>query len=234
MACHFALALQRQSQKEVLLADFDLDAGIIGFLLKSKSPYSILDAAGNLNRLDFSYWKALISNGIPGIEVIKAPAATGTRSSCDPASLRHILAFVRCHYDYVVADLGRSLSAVAMNCLEEVDTGVVVTTPDVPSLHYAQHIARVLKDAGCGEEKIRLVLNRVNKRMEITREEIEQLVNLPLAAVLPEDYQALYDAYAGGELMPPETALSTHIAELAGKLGGFTVERKTRRFGLFG
>ena len=41
---------------------------MIGFLTKTKAIYSILDAVNNLHRLDISYWKALVSNGIPGVE----------------------------------------------------------------------------------------------------------------------------------------------------------------------
>ena len=60
---------------KVLLADLDFDAGMVGFLLKTKSTYSISDAVRNTQRLDESYWKAMVSNGISGLEIISAPSA---------------------------------------------------------------------------------------------------------------------------------------------------------------
>ena len=81
IACHAAVELGRENGRKVLLADFDVDAGIVSFLMKVKSPYSILDAINNLHRLDASYWKALVSNGIPGLEIIPAPARWPPRSS---------------------------------------------------------------------------------------------------------------------------------------------------------
>ena len=63
----------------MLLADLDLDAGMVAFLLKTKSPYSILDAVNNIHRLDASYWKALVSNGIPNVEIIAAPATLASK-----------------------------------------------------------------------------------------------------------------------------------------------------------
>ena len=63
------MELGRQNQK-VLLADLDLDAGMIAFITKTKATYSILDAVNNLHRLDLHYWKALVSNGIPGVEIV--------------------------------------------------------------------------------------------------------------------------------------------------------------------
>ena len=60
LACHVACALQNLTRKNVLLADLDLTSGLVGFLMKTPSSYSILDAIKNLSRLDESLWKALI------------------------------------------------------------------------------------------------------------------------------------------------------------------------------
>ena len=81
------MELGRAGGRKVLLADFDMDAGMVGFLMKVKSPYSILDAINNLHRLDASYWKALVSNGIPGLgdhrgaRRLGVPAAAESRSN---------------------------------------------------------------------------------------------------------------------------------------------------------
>ena len=78
MVCHVAAELGRQNQK-VLLTDLDLDAGMVGFITKTKSVYSILDAINNLHRLDIHYWKALVSNGIPGVEIVASPLALASK-----------------------------------------------------------------------------------------------------------------------------------------------------------
>ena len=78
IVCHVAAELGRQNQK-VLLADLDLDAGMVGFITKTKAVYSILDAVNNLHRLDISYWKALVSNGIPGVEIVSSPLALASK-----------------------------------------------------------------------------------------------------------------------------------------------------------
>src|SRR6202162_6683998 len=65
LACHVATEWPRLVQSKVLLADLDLQAGLVGFLAKTKSPYSIADAVNNLQRLDPSFWHGLISNGNP-------------------------------------------------------------------------------------------------------------------------------------------------------------------------
>src|ERR1035438_7883944 len=71
--CHVAAALGLQKQK-VLLMDLDLDAGMVGFITKTSQVHSILDAVTNL---DIHGWKALVSKGMPGVEIMASPLALG-------------------------------------------------------------------------------------------------------------------------------------------------------------
>jgi pilus assembly protein CpaE len=157
IACHTAVELARQTSQEILLADLDMDAGLVGFLMKSKSRYSVLDALSNTHRLDLSYWKALVSNGMPRLGVIKAPSAMGARESPKPEDLRHVLRFVRFQYDWTVVDLGRGFSPLLLTGLEEVDEAFLVTTLDVPALHQVKQIVQALMDSGYGRSRLRLV-----------------------------------------------------------------------------
>jgi pilus assembly protein CpaE len=94
LACHVGVELPHQVNGKVLLADLDLQAGMIGFLVKTKSVYSVADAVNNLQRLDPSYWRALISNGIPNLEIITAPINPASKQLSAP-QLKQVLAFAR-------------------------------------------------------------------------------------------------------------------------------------------
>jgi pilus assembly protein CpaE len=56
IACHMAVELSHQTRQYTLLADLDFSAGMISFLMKSRSDYSVLDALRNVHRLDLSFW----------------------------------------------------------------------------------------------------------------------------------------------------------------------------------
>src|SRR5579872_4570777 len=131
LVTHVAAELGRHNQK-VLLADLDLDAGMVAFITKTKSVYSILDAVNNLHRLDLHYWKALVSNGIPGVEIMSSPLALATKAQPKAENVRQVISFARPHYDCTLIDLGRSLSQLALSAFEEVDEACLVTTLDVP------------------------------------------------------------------------------------------------------
>jgi len=61
-----------------------------------------------------------------------------------------------------------------MAALEEIDEACIVTTLDVPALHQAKQVIQTLLDGGYGKARIRLVLNRAPKRMEISPAELER------------------------------------------------------------
>jgi pilus assembly protein CpaE len=232
---HVAAELGRQNQK-VLLADLDLDSGMVGFITKTKSVYSILDAVNNLHRLDIHYWKALVSNGIPGVEIVAAPLALASKQQIKDDQVRHVLGFARPHYDWTLVDLGRSLSHTAMAALDEIDEACLVTTLEVPALHQSKQIIQTLLDSGYGKNKIRLILNRAPKRLDITPSELEKMLGVPIFFMVPNDYPELYETYAEGRMLNRNSDLGKQIAKLAIKLASLEVEEKSarKRFAFFG
>ena len=235
IVCHVAAELGRQNQK-VLLADLDLDAGMVGFITKTKAVYSILDAVNNLHRLDISYWKALVSNGIPGVEIVSSPLALASKQQPRDDQTRQVLAFARPHYDWTVVDLGRSLSRTAMSALEEIDEACLVTTLEVPALHQSKQIIQTLIDSGFGKARIRLILNRAPKRLDITAGELEKMLGVPIFFMIPNDYPELYETYAEGRMLNRSCELGKQMTRLAMKLAGMEEDKTSakKRFGLFG
>jgi len=233
IACHTAVELARQTSQEILIADFDLDAGLVGFLMKSKSRYSVLDAMSNTHRLDLSYWKALVSNGMPRVQVIRAPGATAVREMPKEEDLRHVFRFVRFQYDWTIADLGRGLNPLTLSALEEVDEAFLVTTLDVPALHQVKQIVQTLMDTGYGRSRLRLVLNRVPKSPDVTPDELENLLGISVYSMLPDDYASLYEAYAEGQLIPATCNLGRQLGRMAAKIAGIQEPGGKKKFSIF-
>lgn len=220
ICCHLAVQLSRQSPMEVLLADFDMDSGIIGFLMQSQCRYSVLDALDNINRLDLSFWKALVSNGIPGLEVIMAPQSHAMRRDRRLDDLRHILRFVRSNYDWTLVDLGRGLTNTTMTVLEELDEAFLITTLDIPALHQAKQIISTLRDLGYAQHRLRLLLNQMPRRSDITVKELERMLEQPVYSVLPHDYESISDAYSEKKLASPESPFGKAIVQLGNQISG--------------
>jgi len=236
IACHLAAELGRvsaQRAEHTLLVDLDLQSGIVGFLMKVKSSYSVLDALQNLHRLDVSYWNALVSAGWPGLEIIAAPSGYLPKDPVSGESLAKVVAFVRAHYAWTVVDLGSALNLATIAVLDEIDEIFLVTTLEVPSLHQAKQAVQTLINAGFGS-RLRVILNRTPQRPDVTAEELERILGAPIDTMLPNDYYALYDAFCKGKLLPPGSHLNRQMASFAMRLAGAPVEKGKRRFGLFG
>ncbi len=232
VACHLAVALQQQTQLEVLIIDYDLDAGMIGFLMQSRSRYSVMDAVANAHRLDLSFWKALVSNGHPGVEVLMGPPDPALYRERNLADFRYVLPFVRSNYDWTLVDLGRGLSPLALTVLEELEEIFLVTQVDIPALHQTKQMIQSLLGTGYSQERIRIVMNRLPKRTDITMAELDRMLGIPIYATIADDYATVSEAYAEKRLAPPGTAIGRDFARLAQKAAG--VESKQEKKGLFG
>jgi pilus assembly protein CpaE len=187
-----------------------------------------------VHRLDLNFWRALISNGMPRLEIISAPEAS-TAPPPEEESFRQVLRFARSQYDWVLVDLGRSLNFLSMGVLDEVDESFVVTTVDVPALYQAKQILQKLLETGYGRNRLHVILNRTPRRTEVTVGEIEEMLGATVYAILPDDHTELYEAYAGGKLVPPASTLGKHFSRLASKMAGVPAvqSKDKRRFSLF-
>jgi pilus assembly protein CpaE len=231
LACHIAWELQNQTRKNVLLADLDLTSGLVGFLMKTPSSYSILDAIKNLSRLDESMWKALIVEHRPNLSVIPAPATYSRWDHPDENQLKQVLQFMRTQHDWIVLDLGRSMNSIASAVLEEIDQLLLVSTLEVVALHGLKSIVHGLFDQG---EKLQLVLNRTPKMMDISTQELEKILGRSLYAALPNDYMGLYQSYSSGNLLNSNTRLAQHFGLLAAKIAGVPPIKSKKKFAIFG
>ena len=233
LACHAAMEIQCRTGGKTLLVDLDLSSGLISFLLRRDNRYSVADAIRNVPRLDPDYWRALVSEWRPGLEVAVAPSDEFMTASHDAQELRNVLQFVRTQYAWTIADLGRGLGASAGNGLRDIDELVLVSTMDLAALHRAKVLLGLIRDAGLAKEHVHLVLNRVHGKNDISPAELERAIGAGVFATVPEDRQPLEEACAAGALLPREHPLCRRIGSIVGKLAGVAEEKQRRRFGLF-
>jgi pilus assembly protein CpaE len=233
IACHVAKGMAQMNTGKVLLADIDMQTGMIGFLMKATSDYSLADAVNNLQRLDLSYWRGLVSNGTPNLEVITAPTAPAAKQ-LPIGHIKQVLAFARAHYDWNIIDMGRNVTSGTLSILDVIDETYLVTTPDVPALHQAKQIIQVLLDAGYSRSQLRLILNRTTRRSDVTVEELETMMGIPVYATISNDFEAFYEAFSEGRLVESSSVPGEDLARLAAKIAGVSEPVRKKRFSLFG
>jgi pilus assembly protein CpaE len=225
VACHTAVELGKRMHQtgsyHVLLADMDVTGGNIRFLMRSKTPYSVLDAMADRDTLDVVSWNPLVSNGYPALEVISAPANLSVHKMPEQRQIERVLNFARSRYQWTVLDLGCSLTPYTMSMLESINELYLVASPDVLSLFQVKQILTDLKENNFSLDRLRLILNRsAEYEDKVICEEAQRMLGINTYFSLPNDYTGLAEAYATNSLLPAHSPLNRQISALASKISG--------------
>jgi|HubBroStandDraft_4_1064222.scaffolds.fasta_scaffold92994_2 Flp pilus assembly CpaE family ATPase len=231
VACTLAAELRRQSDEAVLLADLDLDSGLMGFLMGVSSRFSLLDAAQNLDRLDATLWEHFVTE-VGGVDVLPS-AGLIPREAVAPSDLLGAIQFASRMYKWVVLDLGR-LRSGNLELIEQTNEAMLVTTDSIASLHEAKRAVEVLCAGGFDRERIHLLVNQVDEATEPHgARDLVKLFGVELCARLPyEGHDS--EGGRGDRKLPPETgAFSSKVRNVARKLLGLEeIQRKRTMPGL--
>jgi pilus assembly protein CpaE len=218
LAAQTAFALRRSTSKRVLLADFDLMGGMIGFYLKLTNTKSLLDALQFGEAVDDSVWPDFVASA-DGVDILPAPEAPYA-GGVDSANLHAVLEYARMNYDWVVIDLPVIFQRLSLMTISESDRAFLVSTSELPSLHLARKAVNLLDQLGFPKERFQVIVNRINKRDEIASSDIEKLFNCAVNARIPNDYFSLHRAVTLGQPVDGHCELGKAIESLAIRLAG--------------
>jgi len=224
VACNLAFQFHRMGAKRVLLADLDPLAGTVSFLLKLKPSFSFMDVLQRGNELDPDLWKATITS-TGGIDVLLSPdmALPGVSQQVDAGP---ILNFARQSYDVVIADTGSAYGEWNLSQARLATEIILVTTNELPALQAAQRALTYLETNKIGKWKTRLVVNRYERDLGLSREVIGTALHTEVFDTIPSDYEAIQKALMEGKPVPSSTAFGKGMMQLAERLGA--VEKRAK------
>src|SRR5262249_11313275 len=146
----------------------------------------------------------------------------------DVERIQKVLRFTRTQHDWSVLDFGRGINPMLSAAAEELDELFVITTVDLPSLHMAKSMLRSLPGA-FDRVPVRLVLNRTQKSLDVSVEEIARIFARPVHAAIPDDFETLYAAYSSGTLLRPDSAMGACFTRMAMQLTGEAAKPKRKK-----
>jgi pilus assembly protein CpaE len=223
LATQTAFALMQNTGKRILLADFDVMGGTIGFYLKLAHTHSLVDALSVADRIDPVLWSGLVVNS-GGIDILPAPEMPGT-DLIEPDRLHTVIEFARLTYDWVVIDLPVVFQRISLMTISEADQAFLVTTSELPSLHLARKAVAMLQQLGFPRERFQIAVNRMDKRNGVTVADMEKLFNCHIHSRFPNDVMALHRAVTLAEPLGAECELGRAVESLAGRLAAIPVDR---------
>jgi pilus assembly protein CpaE len=238
IACNLAFHWKRTGVQRILLADMDPLTGTLSFLLKIKSVYSFLDVLQRANELDEDLWRAMVTN-VGGVDVLLAPELV-TENPIELNDPGAILNYARHVYDVVVLDAGSVYGEWNLNQARAASELLLVCTNELPALQAAQRALSYLDTNRIGRWKIRLVVNRYQREVGLSRDVIGTALHTEVFESVPSDYDAVQKALMEGKPVPPGSTFGKSLSQLAQRLGGPAqtdgagAKKKSGSRGLFG
>jgi len=217
VASNLAFQFKRQTSKKLLLGDLDQFTGTLSFILKLKPNYSFTDALHHARELDPAMWKSLVTQ-TSGLDVLMSPENSADASGSDQQDPTLIVDFMRTMYDLIVLDTAGVYGAWNLALAKMCDELLLVTTNELPALQASQRALSYLDQNRIDRSKIRLVVNRYNRDVGLSKEVIETALHEEVFHVLPSDYDAVQRALIDGKPIPVGSALGKAMVQLGEKL----------------
>ena len=199
LATNLGYQLAAENRK-VLLVDLNLQFGdAVLFIHDSKPANNLADVARNIQRLDASFLAGNLVKISPNYGVLAAPEDPGQAMEVKPEHVELLLNVAANHYDFVILDVGRVLDAVTLKALDRATYVFPVMQLTLPFLRDAHRLVCTFRSLGYSKDKIRLLVNRLEKSGELKLADAERSLGLSAFRTLPNSYQAVAAAVNHGQ-----------------------------------
>lgn len=189
LAANLAYALAASGSRTALL-DFNLQFGDALLFLSDRRPVRTLaDLARAGSRLDATYLAASMTEVGP-LAVLAGAEDPAQAVDVLPEHIDALLALARSRYEFVVVDVGRGLDARSLRALDQADFIYPVLQITLPFIRDGRRLLEVFRGLDYPAEKVRLVVNRHEKRGDIGIAQVERTLCTPVTRAIPNHYAA--------------------------------------------
>jgi pilus assembly protein CpaE len=89
----------------------------------------------------------------------------------------------------VVLDPQHTFDSITLAALDQSDEIVLVLTLDIPAIRSTQRALEIFDRLGYPRKKIRIVVNRWSKQIDLDLRQVEKFLGEPVIGFVPSDYQ---------------------------------------------
>jgi septum site-determining protein MinD len=216
LVANLAASLTNDFKKNVIILDSNVTTSHLGLHLGlyEDLPVTLREVINRKSPIDY----AIYIHPQTGIRLLPAPL-NNKDMKFDLDRFQSIIDTLKKNYDIVLVDTAPGLGKEAIVATNVIDEGIIVTTPDIPSVTDALKtidLLRRLKKNITG-----FVINRKkNEKYELSAEEISSNLECNLLSIIPEDNKVPISISRGIPLviMDGNSSASIAIKILAGDL----------------
>jgi pilus assembly protein CpaE len=198
LAVNLALTLHNEDTR-VVLVDGNLQFGDVAVFVNEQGKNTIIDLAPRAEELDPEIVEeVMVKHAASGIHILAAPSRPEYAEKVSSSQFGKVLEYLCQLYAYVVVDTAPLLTDVTLAAIDVSDLIVLVTTQDIPAIKNCRLFLDLLQTLGIERERILFVMNRFDKRINITPERVADNLKQPVASVIPLDEQTATKAVNRG------------------------------------
>jgi len=233
VAINLAFCLSQIGKRRVSFIDLNYPVGDAAAYLNLRPHFTLSDALAAAPRLDTVLLESFMSHA-EGLSILAGFKEYVPGAQLDHRSMAKVLEVASHAYQDVVIDLPSLLDEKTLHAVTEMSKFVLlVLTPELPALWRTERLLQFFGKNGT-REKLRLIVNRSNKRDDITEKEITKVLETPVFWRLPNNYASSIQSINSGKPVVSinHSDLSRSFRELAQQLTGS--QATARSSGLLG
>jgi pilus assembly protein CpaE len=177
LAANTAIALAEETGKKVLLFEGKVFFGHLEVMLNLKVQNALSDLIPHAANLDEGLINDVVAPHPSGIHVLLAPSNAQVAQGVRAEDIYNIFIGVSRYYDYVVVDGGGPLNDISVTLMDATDRILLVTTPDLASLHDTSRFLQLSRSLSYPAEKILMLLNKADVEGGVKLKDIETVLH---------------------------------------------------------
>ena len=200
LAVNLGIGLFSLWREPTILLDLTMTAGHVALMLNMTLKRTWADIAQfGVDDLDAELLNSIVGRHESGLHFIAAPTFPSEAQTLRGETLGGALQLIKRQYTYVVADLPHDFSDPAIQALDAADLILMVASPEMGSVRALIAALDTYDKLGYSREKIRLVLNAIFPRSNLTKEKIESAFRMPVVTTIPYVQDLFVDAINSGQ-----------------------------------
>ena len=167
------------------VVDLDLQFGDVGLALGLTPAKTIYDLARSSGAMDAEKLEAFMAAHESGVRALLAPTRPDQASAVTPDFLTSVYAALRSAYDYVVVDTPPGFTPEVIASIDSASDICMVGMLDALSLKNTKLGLETLELMGYPSDRVRVVLNRADSRVGITRDDAATIIGREPDVLVP-------------------------------------------------